>query len=271
SAPLPMMPLSGPETFLPQNLFKKINGKAELYLSAGFRKLESQVFQDAGNADFWMEVFIYDMVSSVSAFSVFSSQRRSGAPSLDLTPYGYRTDNAVFLAHGPYYVEIIASETSERVANILRTMAESFIKENRIEPGAVSEGDIFPVSGLVKNSISMIAANAFGTDLLDRVFTAAYESNGARIMAFLSRRNSAGEAAGLVQRYHAFLLEFGGRALKPDVKISDARMAEILETFELVFSHGPFLAGVRESPDKTRAEMLAARLFEQLKGAHHGP
>jgi hypothetical protein len=150
-------------------------------------------------------------------------------------------------------------------------MAEKFIRENRVAQSAVSEEDIFQEPGLVKNSLAMIAANAFGTDLLDRVFTAAYEFQGARATAFLSRRKSAAEAAGLVRRYHAFLLEFGGKYLKTDVKIPDARMVEILETFELVFSRGPFLAGVRQSPDKARTEMLAARLYQRLQEVRHEP
>ncbi len=81
--PLPpgMVPLTSPEIFDPQTLSDKINGKAELYLSAGFVGLASQRFKDKAGSNLWMEAYIYDMGNGQNAFSVFSAQRREGAAS----------------------------------------------------------------------------------------------------------------------------------------------------------------------------------------------
>jgi len=110
--PLPegIQPLTSTEIFDTRNLSDKINGKAELYLSAGFTRLVSQRFKDEGATDLWMEAFVYDMGTSQNAFSVFSAQRRQDAESLGLAQYAYKTPNALFLVHGRYYVEIIASK-----------------------------------------------------------------------------------------------------------------------------------------------------------------
>ncbi|MGB5421565.1 MAG: DUF6599 family protein, partial [Desulfobacterales bacterium] len=43
--------LTGPETFGPDTLSDKIDGKAELYLSAGFKRLQCQRFSDTSTAD----------------------------------------------------------------------------------------------------------------------------------------------------------------------------------------------------------------------------
>ncbi len=53
--PLPpgMVPLTLPESFNAQNLSDKINGKAELYLSAGFVGLNSQRFKDKNISNLW--------------------------------------------------------------------------------------------------------------------------------------------------------------------------------------------------------------------------
>ena len=114
--PLPqgLAPLTPSEIFDTQNLSDKINGKAELYLSAGFARLVSQRFQAESASDLWIEVFIYDMANGQNAFSVFSAQRREDGVSLDITPHSYRTSNALFMVHGSYYAEIIASEATER-------------------------------------------------------------------------------------------------------------------------------------------------------------
>ncbi len=131
--PLPqgLVPLTTSEIFEAQNLSDKINGKAELYLSAGFARLVSQRFKDERMSDLWIEVFIYDMTNGHNAFSVFSAQRREDGVPLDMTLHSYRTSNALFLVHGSYYVEIIASEASERVVQPMKLLAERFIRNTR--------------------------------------------------------------------------------------------------------------------------------------------
>ena len=122
-----MVPLTLPESFDAQNLSDKINGKAELYLSAGFVGLNSQRFKDKKDASLWIEAYLYDMGNGQNAFSVFSAQRREGAAKLDLAQYAYRTSNARFLVHGRFYIEIIASEATERAFNPVKLLAENFI------------------------------------------------------------------------------------------------------------------------------------------------
>jgi hypothetical protein len=44
-------------------------------------------------------------------------------------------------------------------------------------------------------------------------------------------------------------------------------MVHILDTYEIVFSHGPYLAGVREAADQKPAQELAMQLFNRIKEA----
>jgi len=44
----------------------------------------------------------------------------------------------------------------------------------------------------------------------------------------------------------------------------------IMDAYELIFTTGPFLAGVHEAPDPATARTLAARLHERLLEAGHG-
>jgi hypothetical protein len=46
--------------------------------------------------------------------------------------------------------------------------------------------------------------------------------------------------------------------------IKNAQMVEILDTYEIIFSYGPFLAGVREAASREQAEDLAIRLYHQI-------
>ena len=271
--PLPegVQPLTSTETFDARNLSDKIDGKAELYLSAGFTRLVSQRFRDERATDLWMEAFVYDMGNSQNAFSVFSAQRREDSESLDLTQHAYRTPNALFLTHGRYYLEIIASKASEQVLQPVKKMAETFIHNTSVEVSVVNETALFPKQGLVKNSIVLISSNAFGYDGFDKIFTAEYEFDDSRLTAYLSHRKTPEEAKKMASAYWQFLLAYGGQNIEEKLPIKDARLIKILDTFEIVFSHGSYLAGIREAPTIDEAKMLAIELNHRIKEGSNEP
>ena len=271
-APLPdgIQPLTSAEMFDAPTLSDKIDGKAELYLSAGFTRLVCQRFKDQRSADFWMEAFVYDMGTGQNAFSVFSAQRREDAAPLDLTQNAYRTPNAVFLTHGRYYVEIIASKASKEVPKPVILMAETFIHNTPGEAVSVDETALFPKQEQVKNSIVLIASNAFGYDGFDKIYTAEYEMNHQRLTAYLSQRKTLEEAKKMASAYAQFLLAYGGQKIEEPLPIKDARMIKILDTYEIVFSQGSYLAGVREAATVSLAKMLADQLYQRIKETDNG-
>ncbi|EFK07193.1 conserved hypothetical protein [delta proteobacterium NaphS2] len=265
--PLPqgIKPLTPAETFDRRNLSDKIDGKAELYLSAGFKGLVSQRFKDENRADLWVEAFVYDMGDNQNAFSVFSTQRRNDGTALDLAKDAYRTSNALFLIHGRYYLEIIASKASEDLPGPIKIMAETFISNTPSEAAASNESTLFPKEGQVDGSISLIAANAFGYEGFDKIYTAQYRFDGHTLMAYVSRRKTPEKAKEMAADYRTFLLAFGGKDIESQLPEKGARMIEILDTYEIVFSHGPYLAGVREAASADQAKTLAERLRRRLK------
>lgn len=264
--PLPpnFKPLTAPERFDAGNLSDKINGKAELYLSAGFTGLVSQRYRDEVNSELWIEAFVYDMGSGQNAFAVFSAQRRENAESLDFAQYVYRSPNAVFLIHGQYYIELIASQASSQVLQSMELLAVTFIRNTPTETITIAEQDLFPKPDLIAGSIALIAADAFGYDQLNQVYTAEYRLNEEPVMAYLSRRQAPSEAQGLAVSYGKFLINFGGQNIEQQLPIKNAQMIEILDTYEIIFSYGPFLAGVREADSRQQAEDLAIRLYYEI-------
>jgi hypothetical protein len=267
--PIPedLVALSPPEVFEPPNLSDKINGKAELYLSAGFVGLQTQRFKRSDTSNVWMEAFIYNMASNQNAFAVFSAQRRDDADSLNLTQHSYQTKNALFLVHGPYYLEIIASEASDDIFQPMLQFAEAFVDSIQVKSVQISEKNLFPKADLIQNSVSLIASDAFGFERFDQIFTARYSIDGAEIMAFVSNRSAAGKAIELTEAYQKFLLAFGGRKIETDLTMKNAMIVEILDTYEVIFSHGTYIVGVREAENKAQAKALAIRLAKQLKEA----
>jgi hypothetical protein len=260
-----LSPLSPPETFDAVSLSDKIDGKAELYLSAGFVRLYSQRFKAETAGEVWMEVFVYEMQTPQNAFSVFSAQRRDDAQTLDFAPYAYQTPNALFFVHGPFYVEVVASDISDTIMQPMIAFAETFIADHPIQAQSIGEKELFPRKGLIETSISLISADAFGYERFDQIFTAAYKLQDSELMAYYSRRKTPRDAEELASSYRNFLLAFGGKTAGSDLAIKSAKMIHILDTYEIVFSHGPYLAGVREAADQASAQELAIQLFNRIK------
>jgi hypothetical protein len=266
-----LSPLSPPERFDRETLSDKINGKAELYLSAGFVSLDCQRIALSGRPEDWVEAFVYDMGAAPNAYAVFSQQRRSDGTPLDFAEFAYRAENALFLAHGSFYMELIASNREPQLLESLEALARGFMDRRPAAGAALAERDLFPREGLDEAGIRLIPADAFGMSGLDRVFAAAYAADGGEMTAFLSRRATPQEAADLAQSYVEFLKTYGGEASPADAPAGGATVIAILDMYEVVFSQGPFLAGVHEAPDREKALSLAGRLAEKLKEAPRVP
>lgn len=265
SAPENLTPSGPVEVFSPQHLSDKINGKAELYLSSGVIELTTQRFRVKNASGAWIEVFHYDMGKPANGFAVYSAQMRDDGVQISLTPFSYRTENSHFFLDGSTYVEIIGSGSTPEEMDARAALAEALVAASPDSSDALDELSLFPGPHLKKESISLISNDAFGFQGLDHVFTATYDLDGVEVGMFLSRRGSASEAAGLAVAYLAFLLENGGRPVSSnEFSLETARFVEILDTFELIVTIGPMLAGVRDAQDQATAERLGRLLVDHL-------
>jgi hypothetical protein len=261
-----MVPFSPPERFGPDTLYEKINGRADLYLSSGFVSLATQRFSVDGAAGVWVEVFIYDMATPENAFSVFSMQRREGARADGAAPNAYRTENALFMTHEKFYLEIIGTDASERLQQATGLLARAFVQAHGGATAASAPGtDLFPGSGFQPESLQLVAANAFGYEQLDRIYTAEYLIDGTRLTAFVSDRQTADAASVLAAEYRQTLVSYGAATVDASLPVEGAAVIHFFDTYEIIFSRGKYLAGIHEAGSLDAAGLLAGRLAEHLE------
>ncbi len=263
-APDEIQPFSPPELFDPDTLSDKINGKAELYFSAGFQSLKAQRFSLTTHPDLWLELFIYDMGTARNAFSVFSMQRRGDVEDFSPTMFAYATPNGRFLAHGRYYVELVGAEASDRLMKAAEAMAAAFVNRIGADEANVQEMALFPEEGRVSGSRSLVTSDAFGITGFNDVFTAQYRQDGIDITAYVARRESAALARTAAETIRDFYLEFGGTSLEGPEGVA---VIDILDTIEVVFNQGHYVIGVHEAPDRKTALALAQGMRKRLQEA----
>ena len=141
-----LTPLSPPETFTPDNLYDKIDGKAELYTSAGFVGMRCQRLALKSDSNAWFEFFVYDMENLRQAFAVYSMQQRADAQPLDFATYAYETKNALFLCCGRYYIEAVSASSSGPMMAAMLSVSKLFIAKNPPQGTRVPELDLFHLS-----------------------------------------------------------------------------------------------------------------------------
>ena len=262
-APPTLTPMGPLESFGPDTLSQKIDGKAELYLPAGFEHLWCRRFKSTSGSEDWMEVFVYDMGNIRQAFAVFSAQRRSGAAALSLTRFSYETKNALFFVHGKYYVELVAASASEAIMESATAFAERFV--DQVSPSAVriEELSLFPEKGLDPSHTGLIVSDAFGFKGLQNVFAARYQLGDTQLTAFITENGDTAAAAALVAAYSDFLVANGG-TVEPAAPFAQAEMISLFGTFEIFFPCGSYVVGVHQAEARKPAEELALRLRAHL-------
>ncbi len=260
------------QTYGPENLYEKINGKAPLYTESGFEKLFTQRFISKDDDSLWMELFVFDMAGLRNAFSTYSVQKRADAQMLTLSapaPF-YKTSNGAYFVHGRYYVELVGSTESTTLDKAMTAIAENFAGRITVDDEKIVELALFPEKDCVPDSFKIYLANAFGFDGFTDIFTCRYNLGGETITVFLSKHSNLQDAQASVESYYNFLIE-NDASDKPTanttLKDIKAKVLDFYDTTEIIFSTGPFVGGVHEAENQTVAEELATRLFEKLSNA----
>ena len=253
------------EIYNPENLYEKINGKAPLYTESGFEELSTQRFVSISDQSLWMELFVYDMATVRNAFSVYSIQRRAEAELFAPMRFAYKTSNALYLVHGKYYIELVGSSESAELfratAEVARKIRANLVVDYDTE---IAELALFPREDLVRESIKLYPANAFGFEGLTNTFSAQYKFGSDTITTFLSRRSGPQDAQTVAESYYNFLIDNGGAAKQPANKILRGKIVDFYDTTEIVFAIGSFVGGVHEAENQQAAEKLAEILINKL-------
>ncbi|MCX5892684.1 MAG: hypothetical protein NTW80_06890 [Deltaproteobacteria bacterium] len=258
-------PLAPGESFGPDNLSDKIDGKAELYLPAGFKEMSCRKFGLGAADKTYVEVFLYDMGSGSNAFAVFSGQRRPGATSLPLTANAYATTNALFFTQGRYYVEIVADKASESLQSSLVAYATVLLAKLPAEGETKQATALFPKEGLATDTVRLCAADVFGCEGLQNMLTGEYSLKSGKATAFVAPRDNPEQAQAEAQRYLEFLAANGYQKIEP-APPGDFQVLALDNSFEIVFVQDKTLAGVHDATSAAAALELAGKLKNELKG-----
>ncbi len=236
-------------------LYEKIDGKANVYLAAGFTGLQCRGYRVEGAPGADLEACIYRMTDPSAAFAVFSQQRPPGSAVTSGTADACETDGVTLLARGRDFVEIAGGPDAAARARLAR----AFVAVSKEAPFARPRAP-FPAGGRVGDDVRLHRASAFGFARLSDVWETRYHLPGGEAAAFWSPRAGAAEAGELAAAYVQHLRDAGATALPGDAGWPGATVLDVYGSFEVVAVRGRALAGVHQA-DTLEAATNLARAF----------
>ncbi len=263
--------LSVAETYIAENLYEKIDGKAPLYIESGFLKLLTQRFVSEKDESQWFELFVFDMGVMKNAFSVYSVQKRPDVDAWPAMEIAYKAGNALYFLKDKFYVELIGSAES---ADLFKAMAELAGKlSSQLSAGELSqipELALFPPDNIVQGSAKLYLSNVFGFDGFRDTFVCQYRLGEEFITAFLSKCSSRQDAQTVAGSYYKFLIENGAKdkpASEKGLAAIKSRVLDFYNTTEIIFVVGPYVVGIHEAEDQQLAEKISIQLINKLSDA----
>lgn len=256
------------ETYTADNLYEKIDGRAELYISYDVAGLICTSYKPGGSKgdELFIDVFVYDMGNPLNAFGIYSYERVSGVGKpMKLGEGGYQAAGSIYFWKGRHYVQIVTPVEDAKLKGICERLAKSIEAQLKGEPADLWGLKVFPKDGLVHDSITYIKRKAFGHDFLDNVWTTQYRRGGKLLKAFMSKRQSAHDAKARLLKWKDTVSKYGRVLSQKGSGEQLWLVGKVGDRYVVVFCKGSLLGGVVEADDAKVAEGFARWLFSGIK------
>jgi hypothetical protein len=248
--------------FSADNLYERINGRAELYLAYDVVNLTIATFEDKTDIARFVELSVFDMGDPTSAFGIFSVERFQGEPQLDLGRMSYRSDANIYIWKGRYYITVVASDTTDEFQHLSMDMARqvtAFLTDSGEQVWGLSA---LPQENLISDSVRYFKVDAFGLDFMRNVYTAEYKLEGTLIKAFLSKQTGPEAARELVERFAENSRAYGRGYIR--IKRNDIEyvLCDMGGTFDVISQKNELILGVTSVEDRETAIKKASDLWD---------
>ena len=247
--------------FTADNLYERINGRAELYLAYDVINLTTATYEDKTDIARFIELSIFDMGNPTNAFGIFSVERYQGEPPLDIGRMSYLSDANAYVWKGRYYITIVTSDSTEEFQLISLDLARK-VTASLIDTGEPVWGlSALPQDLLIPDSVQYFKVDAMGLDFMQNIYTAEYRKGETTIKAFLSRQASPDSALDLVERYAEYSQEYGQGYKRVKRDGVEFILCDMGGTFDVIFRKNRLVFGVTSVKDQDMAMEMAFDLW----------
>ncbi len=256
-----------PETYTSETLSDYINGAARPYVEYGMRELIHAMLANKADPSEKMVVDIYEMVSPLAAYGIFSSIRPEGVEGVGLGTLGFWSGGLLCFVKDRIFVSIAPPGEGPgdyASAMLLGGYIEDQIRLSSAPPKMIQA---FPDDDRVKQSIKYIGANMLGHRFLGAGWQATYRYRGVNHDAFVIPCDSSEQAIERFEKLADTVAKGeGGEIVR---RVPDVGRAALVARGKLVgrlflACSGKYLAGTLECYEDERSIRLTRQLLANI-------
>lgn len=259
-------------TYTPENLYRYINGEAEIYLPYGFKKAATVRYiktdTPAGEPrEKGMVVNIFEMGSLLDAFGIYSNYRSSALPQLKVGAEGFLDETQLMFYQDRYFVQIESSGSLTQEAGLFQSCAEAVsgnLPRSREKPREIG---LLNLAGAVALTEKYYPRGLLGYGFFGRGLTVEVAIKGEPAKALVMLAGSEEAARRIFYDYGKYL---EGAKVVPEIsrdkKGISLRVIDPLYKGTVLHQSGAFVVGVVGLNKPQEGDGLIGQLLERLPG-----
>lgn len=252
-----------PAVFDAENLYEKIDGRANYFTSRGFQQLSFVSLRSgAGASATTIDVELYDMGTAENALGAYGGEKSAEIPSETHAAGLWHLDrNALYLTQGRYYLRAIASDESEPArAALLEVKA-------RIQSAFASQAQELPWAhrlfgqlGIAAGRVEFHREGAFSFGFARDVYSALLEDDATELWVMVAADETG--ARSLAEQFVGGFASYGEKVVFDGAAWVRDRY---LSSFATARTERTFVFGVRGAPTREIGVQAVTRLETALQ------
>jgi hypothetical protein len=279
------------ETFHADNLYEKINGRAESFLQYQVKGMAYASFHPTDSEDD-VQLYIYEFPNSLNALGKYGSEKPDGAQLVDIGSEGYEAAGSVAFYERGFFVQVVSSSDEPRYAEFSKAIARQvsqLIKGEKLTvdsvaagageslaasapepPAATDASDPTVLFKLLPDrpkrlQQQYVAQDVFGYSFLSNVFLADYKEGDDSWQGFLRPYESAEAALKVFDEYMTSSKTDGAQIEEVEVAGADRFLVSSnIGLIDVLFLKGNVVGGANGSTRREPAEAFAREFVKKL-------
>lgn len=282
------------ETFNADNLYEKIDGRAESFVQYDVKGMAYTFYHPAGDPSNEIQLYVFEMADPLKALGKYGSEKPDEAKLIPVGTEGYTAAGSTLFHAGRYYTQIVSTQDDPKFAAFALELAKRVAAKQKPGGGAPATASsspaeanpaateitpetyfgFLPAAGKQGDN-KYVAQDVFGYSFLTDVFMADYKEGEVTWQGFLRPYRDAKEAKEVLAKYVSGVKQDGAevKTLQAD-GVDEMMVCSNIGLFDVVFRKGNTLAGANGAtelkPAEAYARVLARTLPAQIQSMSGG-
>ncbi|MGP0069783.1 MAG: DUF6599 family protein [Isosphaeraceae bacterium] len=122
------------ETFNADNLYEKIDGRAESFLQYGVKGMAYTFYHPTGDASNEIQLYVFEMPDALKALGKYASEKPDEAEPAAIGDQGYTSAGSTLFYAGKYYTQIVSTQDDPKFSAFAMELAKRVVA--RQKPGS---------------------------------------------------------------------------------------------------------------------------------------